>query len=170
MPEYVRIPETFGGETVEVIYRTSLPLGAPKEFPLPGGGYYPPLKPRDYVEDGIRVDQDVAVTLRDGTTIYVDVYRPADVAEDAPLPAIMVWCWYGKRPGDESDEEWATYGVAPGAHSQMVKFEGPDPAYWCTKGYAVVNADPRGAVTLHRGFRQVLPVSTRVHRPCYESR
>ena len=145
MPEYVRIPETFGGETVEVIYRTSLPLGAPKEFPLAGAGYYPPLKPRDYVEDGIRVDQDVAVPLRDGTTIYVDVYRPADVAEDAPLPAIVAWCWYGKRPGDESDEEWATYGVAPGAHSQMVKFEGPDPAYWCTKGYAVVNADPRGA-------------------------
>ncbi len=27
----------------------------------------------------------------------------------------------------------------------MARFEGPDPAYWCKQGYAVVNADSRGA-------------------------
>lgn len=143
--EYVRVAEKFGNEVVEVLYRRSEPLDAPKVFPLAGAGYYPPLNPRTYVEDDIRVDQDVAVRLRDDTTIYVDIYRPADAAEDQPLPAILAWCWYGKRPGDESDEEWATHGVPPGTHSQMVKFEGPDPAYWCKQGYAVVNADPRGA-------------------------
>jgi predicted acyl esterase len=26
----------------------------------------------------------------------------------------------------------------------MTKFEGPDPAYWCRHGYAVINPDPRG--------------------------
>ena len=26
----------------------------------------------------------------------------------------------------------------------MTKFEGPDPAYWCKQGYAVINADGRG--------------------------
>ena len=144
MNDYRRFPETFGDETIEVIYRVLPELGAPKTFPLPGGGYYPPVNPRVYVEDGIRVDQDVPVVLRDGTTIYVDVYRPADRV-DAVLPAILSWCWYGKRPGDESDEPWTTYGVVPGTHSQMVKFEGPDPGYWCKEGYAVVNADPRGA-------------------------
>lgn len=66
-------------------------------------------------------------------------------ALDVELPTILAWCWFGKRPGDESAEEWTTFGVPPGAHSQMVKFEGPDPAFWCKKGYAVVNADPRGA-------------------------
>jgi predicted acyl esterase len=126
------------------LYRRLSPLDAPKEFPLAGAGFYPPLNPRSYVEDDIRVDQDVAVKLRDGTTIYVDVYRPAKGADTDTVPAIVSWCWYGKRPGDESEEEWATFGVVPGTHSQMVKFEGPDPGFWCKKGYAVVNADPRG--------------------------
>lgn len=143
--EHIRVVEAFGEETVEVIYRRSAPLDAPKEFPLAGAGYYPPLNQRTYVEDGIRVDQDVPLELRDGTTIYVDVYRPANTTDHDELPAILAWCWYGKRPGDESSEDWTTFGVPPGTHSQMVKFEGPDPAYWCKKGYAVVNADSRGA-------------------------
>ncbi|MDB5556357.1 MAG: putative hydrolase, CocE/NonD family [Rhizobium sp.] len=145
MTQHESIAEQFGGETIEVLYSRSLPLDAPKQFPLAGAGFYPPLNPRSYIEDEIRVDQDVAVRLRDGTTIYVDIYRPAKGADSDALPAILSWCWYGKRPGDESDEEWATFGVVPGTHSQMVKFEGPDPGFWCKKGYAVVNADPRGA-------------------------
>src|SRR6202030_1717760 len=145
MTQYESIAEQFGGETIEVLYNRSLPLDAPKQFPLAGAGFYPPLNPRSYVEDEIRVDQDVAVRLRDGTTIYADIYRPAKGADHDMLPAILSWCWYGKRPGDESEVEWATFGVVPGTHSQMVKFEGPDPGFWCKKGYAVVNADPRGA-------------------------
>jgi predicted acyl esterase len=145
MTQYESIAEQFGGKTIEVLYNRSLPLDAPKQFPLAGAGFYPPLNPRSYVEDEIRVDQDVAVRLRDGTTIYADIYRPAKGADNDTLPAILSWCWYGKRPGDESEEEWATFGVVPGTHSQMVKFEGPDPGFWCKKGYAVVNADPRGA-------------------------
>jgi uncharacterized protein len=142
-PDHEVVRESFNGEVIDVLYRRSVPLDSPKEFPLPGAGYYPPCNPRTYVEDGIRVDQDVAVQLRDGVTIYVDVYRPE--GRDYELPSILAWCWYGKRPGDESEEEWTTYGVVPGTHSQMVKFEGPDPAFWCKKGYAVINADPRGA-------------------------
>jgi hypothetical protein len=34
--------------------------------------------------------------------------------------------------------------VAPGAVSGLQRFEGPDPAYWCHHGYAVVNVDARG--------------------------
>jgi uncharacterized protein len=147
MPEHdhTMIPEKFGDEEIEVLYRRSVPLDVPKEFPLPGAGFYPPLNPRSYVEDGIRVNQDVAVTLRDGTTIYVDVYRPATARDEDELPAILAWCFFGKRPGDESSDEWTTHGVPEGSHSPMAMFEGPDPGYWCKKGYAVVNADPRGA-------------------------
>ena len=78
--EYVRIPERFGDEVIEVLYYQSTPLEAPLETRLPGAGIYPPLNPRSYVEGGIRVDQDVAVTLRDGITIYVDVFRPDGAA------------------------------------------------------------------------------------------
>ena len=143
-PSHVKVPETFDGEPVEVLYRHSEPMDTPKTFPLPGAGYYPPLNPRSYVDDGISVDQDVEVVLRDGTIIYVDVYRDA-ASTELELPTILAWCWFGKRPGDEAAEEWTTHGVPCGSHSKMVKFEGPDPAFWCKKGYAVVNADPRGA-------------------------
>jgi len=97
------------------------------------------------------VDQDVAVTLRDGTTIYVDVYRPADVAEDAPLPAIVAWCWYGKRPGDDRTRSGRPTAWRPVPTPRWSSSRAPDPAYWCRRGYAVVNADrvapatPRGA-------------------------
>jgi uncharacterized protein len=36
-------------------------------------------------------------------------------------------------------------GVPEGALSPGATFEGPDPAYWCHQGYAVINADSRGA-------------------------
>lgn len=36
-------------------------------------------------------------------------------------------------------------GVAKSATSGLEKFEGPDPAYWVSHGYAVVNPDKRGA-------------------------
>ncbi len=40
--------------------------------------------------------QDVAVKLRDGVTIRVDIYRPVG---DTKCPAIVGWSPYGKRGG-----------------------------------------------------------------------
>jgi len=71
--EYIRVPEKFGDEVIEVLYYRSTPIDAPLETELPGTGVYPPLNQRTYVEDGIRVDQAVAVTLRDGVTFYAEV-------------------------------------------------------------------------------------------------
>jgi predicted acyl esterase len=144
----IRILEKFGDDAIEVIFRPS-PAGAPATTQTAGSGFepprfYPPLNRRTYVEDGIRVDQDVPVKLRDGVTIYVDIYRPDGPEGISNLPAILAWGFYGKRPGD-SPKEWAILGVPPGTVSDMTKFEGPDPAYWCRQGYAVVNADSRGA-------------------------
>ena len=35
-------------------------------------------------------------------------------------------------------------GVPRSWTSDLEKFEAPDPAEWCPRGYAVVNVDPRG--------------------------
>lgn len=139
----VRINEKFynGGECA-VIYRPSPEPVDPMKLTLDGLGFYPPLNPRHYVENGVQVDQDVAVRLRDGTTLYVDVYRPAE--PDQPVPALISWCFYGKRPGD-SPKNWRIFGVPPDTVSKATKFEGPDPMYWCREGYAVINVDSRGA-------------------------
>lgn len=91
----------------------------------------------------ILLERDVPVTLQDGVTIYTDVFRP--VAEGR-YPAIMAWSPYGKEVGGQMlDDVPGRSGVPLNATSGLEKFEGPDPAYWVAKGYAVVNPDKRGA-------------------------
>ncbi len=106
-----------------------------------GFGFCPEFNPRTYVaEPGIICEQDVAVKMRDGITIYTDIYRPEG---ETDIPCIISWSPFGKRPGD-GFTEWQIIGVPPGTVSRMAKFESPDPAYWCRQGYAVANVDPRG--------------------------
>src|SRR5215472_8567412 len=117
---------------IEVLFRKSKPIAESEDK-------YPELAPGVVVENGIRVERDLPVKMRDGITIYTDVYRP-DGAND--LPAIVGWSPYGKRAGYAGMK---IPGVPEGTVSPMAKFEGPDPAYWCRNGYAVVNPDARGA-------------------------
>ncbi|MFE7083633.1 CocE/NonD family hydrolase [Priestia megaterium] len=88
-------------------------------------------------------EKDVAVTLRDGVTIYVDVFRP--VGEEK-VPVIIAWSPYGKGQGT-SESVMGVFGMV-GLDNKIVsgleKFEGPDPAYWCAQGYAICNPDIRG--------------------------
>jgi len=89
-------------------------------------------------------DRDVAVQLRDGTTIYTDVYRPADAK--GPLPAIIGWSPYGKRDGFITFDNFPfRAGVPQRLISELDKFEGTDPNWWCPWGYVIVSPDARGA-------------------------
>lgn len=91
----------------------------------------------------ILLERDVPVKLRDGVTIYTDVFRPVD---GKPCPAILAWSPYGKQIGGQAlDDVPMRSGVPADATSGLEKFEGPDPAYWVAHGYAVVNPDKRGA-------------------------
>lgn len=106
-----------------------------------GCKYMSPLNTREYVaEEGIICMQDVPVKMRDGVTIYVDIYKPE---ADGRYPLLISWSFYGKRPFD-GQSEWQIMGVPPQTVSDMSKFESPDPGYWCRRGYAVANVDPRG--------------------------
>ncbi len=88
-------------------------------------------------------EKDVAVTLRDGVTIYVDVFRPAGVEK---VPVIVAWSPYGKSGGSSPKiaSLFAMLGMGSDLVSGLEKFEGPDPAYWCAHGYAICNPDARG--------------------------
>jgi hypothetical protein len=73
-----------------------------------GFGFCPPFNPRTYIaEAGILCEQDVAVKMRDGNTIYADIYRPVDQLN---IPALISWSTFGKRPG-EGFTEWQVIGV-----------------------------------------------------------
>ncbi|MGA7052711.1 MAG: CocE/NonD family hydrolase [Mycobacterium sp.] len=95
------------------------------------------------LQSDIVFEKDVAVTLRDGVTIYVDVLRPTGAET---VPVIVAWSPYGKSQGTAQSVTslFAMIGIDNGAVSGLEKFEGPDPAYWCAQGYAICNPDPRG--------------------------
>ncbi|MHA7987398.1 CocE/NonD family hydrolase [Rathayibacter sp. CAU 1779] len=91
------------------------------------------------------LQKDVPVQLRDGVTIHVDVFRPEGVE---PVPVIVAWSPYGKGQGTSLSVMgvFGLVGLDNGIVSGLEKFEGPDPAFWCARGYAICNADIRGVV------------------------
>lgn len=93
--------------------------------------------------DGLSIHRNIAVTMRDGVRILIDVYRPEDWETGEPVPVILGWSPYGKHH-TRDHLPWPEAGVQPGWISQYTAFEAPDPAYWCPRGYAVAYADPRG--------------------------
>ena len=88
-------------------------------------------------------EKDVAVTLRDGVTIYVDVFRPPGIDK---VPVIIAWSPYGKSGGTapSSTGIFDLVGLKHSIVSGLQKFEAPDPAYWCAQCYAICNPDARG--------------------------
>ena len=90
-------------------------------------------------------DKDVAVQLRDGVTIYVDLFRPAGAEK---VQVIVAWSPYGKGQGTSLSVMgvFGLVGLSNSIVSGPEKFEAPDPAYWCANGYAICNPDIRGVV------------------------
>jgi predicted acyl esterase len=151
MESWAGSPRTRSAEQIEVLFRTPRPVTDPK-------GHYPgfqraatALKAGTVVKRGhkaltrdVLFERDVAVQMRDGTTLYVDIFRPAG---GTGVPAIVAWSPYGKGGGGNQSLDDIPFraGVSKAAVSGLQKFEGPDPAHWCAYGYAIVNPDSRGA-------------------------
>lgn len=88
-------------------------------------------------------EKDVPVTMRDGVTIYADIFRPVGSEK---VPVIIAWSPYGKSGGTapRTINLFNMLGMDNNMLSGLAKFEGPDPAYWCAQGYAICNPDARG--------------------------
>jgi predicted acyl esterase len=105
-------------------------------------GRYPGFNPGTVADDDFILHRDVKVPLRDGAKMYVDIFMPKDA--EGSVPAVIGWSPYGKHgfkhlglmPGSGVDPTWI---------SKYTIWEGPDPAFWCRKGYAIVSPDPRGS-------------------------
>ena len=140
----------YGNDSYPVIYRRNQDIKSPR-------ARYPGFKPDKKIlkagtvrREGAKVlpsdivfERDVGVKLRDGITIYTDVFRPTG---NSKVPAIIAWGPYGKQIGGQwLDDVPGRAGVPLSANSEFQKFEAPDPAYWVDKGYAILNPDARGA-------------------------
>lgn len=117
-------------------YRYRKPRNAPEER----GGKPPVYRRILENEHAMIIERDVAIRMRDGITLYADVFRPAD---EHPVPPIIAWTPYGKHvPFDP--RRFLNAGVKVGDTSEYTAFEAPDPVFWVPSGYAVIVIDIRG--------------------------
>jgi putative CocE/NonD family hydrolase len=94
----------------------------------------------------------VAVTVRDGTVLRFNVFRPEGPGS---FPVLMSAHPYGKDkiPAKTRSERGAPLQsrLLPQPHSVNISaytsWEAPDPAIWVREGYAVVSAGLRGRGT-----------------------
>lgn len=108
------------------------------------------LKKGQQIADGfkplsgdIKMLKDVPVKLRDGVTIYTDIYMPTT---NGKFPTLIAWSPYGKSAGTAPRYKnlFNMLGMGNQWNSGLTKFEAPDPDYWVAHGYAVCNPDMRG--------------------------
>ncbi|KAJ5769001.1 hypothetical protein N7520_003560 [Penicillium odoratum] len=89
-------------------------------------------------------EQDSAIPMRDGIKLYADIFRPT---HGDKIPAIIPYSPYGKvDSGVLSYDNMGPYrmGIPFQRLSGYETFEGPNPAEWAERGYAVVDIDARG--------------------------
>ena len=116
-------------------YRFRAPYGPPEVKQGKPPAY------RKEIKDGLLIERDVPVAMRDGIRIYIDVFRPVD---EQPAPVLIGWGPYGKHGHTNYSENFPNCGVKPEHFSSYCAFEAPDPRYWVGHGYAIINADKRG--------------------------
>ena len=94
-PEHKREAQDDREERIELIFRKSTPLSDSKcRYPgfepgsriLPKGSVH--RKGALPLPCDILFERDVAVPMRDGVTIYIDIFRPPDSEK---IPAIVSW-------------------------------------------------------------------------------
>ena len=114
----------------------------------------------------VALDRDLAVPMRDGVRIMVNVYRPLP---PRPAPVVMSVTPYSK----DATPDWfymllmRLAGVRFGKLdcSRWTGFEAPDPLFWTDAGYVVVQADVRG---MHKSEGQASVLSDRDAEDYYE--
>ncbi len=112
----------------------------------------PPIEVSEPSPGSVIIDHDVPVTTRDGTILRVNVHLPPGAG---PFPAILSAHPYGKDHvprkrgrGHKLNVQFrALRQTAIVAFTSLTTWEAPDPAWWVGHGYAVINADLRGAGT-----------------------
>lgn len=112
----------------------------------------PPVTVYEPSPGSIAREIDVPVGMRDGVLLRVNVYRPAG---EGPFPVLLSAHPYGKdRLPRRRGRRWTfpfQYRImrqpASVSFSTLTTWEAPDPAWWTAHGYAVINADLRGAGT-----------------------
>ena len=120
------------GKEFEMVFRKPAP---------PSKGGYPGFNPRTEKVEGMIIDYDVGVPMRDGKKIYADIFHPGT---EGKYPVIIGWGPYGKHDHGKI-RKIVNNGLEDHVFNEYTGFEAPDPVYWCNNGYIIINVDQRGA-------------------------
>lgn len=90
-------------------------------------------------EYSLTFERDVEITMRDGTVILGNVFRPTAPGR---YPVIVSLGPYGK---DRLPVKYKKRVAGDVRVSKYAALEVVDPAFWVSEGYVVVNADSRGS-------------------------
>ena len=135
--------------TTSYQYRYCKPRNAPEER----GGNRRSIAASSRTSNAMIIERDVAIRMRDGVTLYADVFRPAD---ERPVPPIIAWTPYGKHiPFDP--RRFLNAGVKAGDTSEYTAFEAPDPVFWVPSGYAVTLLSISGVLGIPKASRIIWP-------------
>ena len=111
----------------------------------------PPVDVYEPEPGALTMLRDLPVTVRDGTTLRVNVVLPTG---QGPFPALLSAHPYGKdnlprrgRTGYRVSVQYRMLRQPARRFSSLTGWESPHPAWWAGQGYAVVNCDLRGAGT-----------------------
>jgi predicted acyl esterase len=106
--------------------------------------------PDDFVlQEGMRIESDVAIPMDDNVALMADVFRPID---DERHPVLLSMGPYGKglHFEDGYPDQWSIMctghpDVPAGSSNRFQSWEIADPEKWVPHGYALVRVDSRGA-------------------------
>lgn len=104
---------------------------------------------RSVVRDGMRIDWDVPIPLRDGTVLMSDVFRPTEgdgfpvIASHGPYAKGLTFAAGYPGPWRRLTTEFDD--ALEGSSGRYAAWEVLDPEQWVPHGYCLVRVDSRGA-------------------------
>jgi len=108
------------------------------------------------------MEKDVPIRVRDGATLYCNVFRPVKPGKYAVVMSADV---YGKDgDGRVTHDRFATHGSVK--TTEFTPFESPDPGFWVPLDYVVVKLALRGS---SNSIGDLYPVSTREAHDYYDA-
>lgn len=115
-------------------------------------------KTQSLVQDGMRIDFDVSIPVRDGVVLKADVFRPN---KPGRYPVIMTYGPYGKGLAFQDGYKtcWDMMSkdhpdVTNGSSNKYQNWEVVDPEKWVPHDYVCIRVDSRGA-GMSPGFMQL---------------
>ena len=99
------------------------------------------FKTVDFGNHKMIMEKDVPVKMRDGVTLYVNVFRPLKAGK---FPVVMSACVYGKDSVNDFFLDQFHMHAGALKTSPFTAFESPDPGFWVPNDYVVIKAAVRG--------------------------